>query len=51
MNFAMMTDEQLVDNLAEMYPGEVPTNEQIYDWICDLKNRAELYDDHDDTYT
>lgn len=44
MNVAKMTDEQLVDNLAELYPGEVPTNEQIFDWVTELKEKAWRYD-------
>lgn len=39
-----MTDEELMDRIAEMYPGEVPSNEQICDWIATLREKAWRYD-------
>jgi hypothetical protein len=41
---AKMTDEQLVDWLAETYPGEVPSNEQIADWVAGIREKAWRYD-------
>lgn len=37
---AMMTDEELIDRLAELYPGEVPSNEQIFEWVLSLEERS-----------
>jgi hypothetical protein len=42
---ARMTDEQLVDNLAELYPGEVPSNEDLLGWVKEIKEKAWQYDE------
>jgi hypothetical protein len=34
----------LIDGLAELYPGEVPTNEQILAWVKEIKEKAWQYD-------
>jgi len=49
---AKMTDEQLVDQLAEMYPGEIhgpgsagiPSNEDILDWVTEIRDKANEID-------
>jgi hypothetical protein len=44
MDLGTMTNDELADQLAEMYPGEVPDNDQILDWVTRLEEKARKYD-------
>jgi hypothetical protein len=41
---APMTDEELMATLAEMYPGESPSNEDILTWVHETADKAWKYD-------